>query len=295
MNCRFCGSWNEEVDHRCHRCGRRLRPAAARPAPEAYPLTDAAAPQLEALRRAVEDSGQPHAAAQPPAVAHPFAPSSPASPKTTPGYQPSLFRSELKVIPIPTLAPVRAESEPGWRGRAPMARPPRRSVSGQQPALDFQVVHPVSAAAEPCIVCDAPVASPAHRAMAAMLDAALVFVAVGAFLVVFLLGGGSVAWSKQTLPLLGAIAVVFYLFYQLLFVLASGDTAGLRWVQLRLVDFDGRRPNREQRAQRMAGEMLSVIAAGLGLLWSLVDEESLTWHDHISKTFPSPDIQPRRR
>jgi uncharacterized RDD family membrane protein YckC len=81
----------------------------------------------------------------------------------------------------------------------------------------------------------------------------------------------------------------------LLFVLASGDTAGLRWVQLRLVDFDGRRPNREQRAQRMAGEMLSVIAAGLGLLWSLVDEESLTWHDHISKTFPSPDIQPRRR
>jgi hypothetical protein len=23
------------------------------------------------------------------------------------------------------------------------------------------------------------------------------------------------------------------------------------------------------------------------LVWALVDEESLTWHDHISKTFPT--------
>jgi len=25
-----------------------------------------------------------------------------------------------------------------------------------------------------------------------------------------------------------------------------------------------------------------------GLLWSLADEESLAWHDHISRTFPTP-------
>jgi len=24
------------------------------------------------------------------------------------------------------------------------------------------------------------------------------------------------------------------------------------------------------------------------LVWALVDEENLTWHDHISKTFPTP-------
>jgi hypothetical protein len=26
----------------------------------------------------------------------------------------------------------------------------------------------------------------------------------------------------------------------------------------------------------------------LGMLWALVDEEALTWHDHMSKTFPTP-------
>ena len=30
------------------------------------------------------------------------------------------------------------------------------------------------------------------------------------------------------------------------------------------------------------------IFGGLGLVWALVDEENLTWHDHISKTFPTP-------
>jgi len=32
---------------------------------------------------------------------------------------------------------------------------------------------------------------------------------------------------------------------------------------------------------------LSLCSLGLGLVWALVDEESLTWHDHISKTFPT--------
>jgi hypothetical protein len=38
----------------------------------------------------------------------------------------------------------------------------------------------------------------------------------------------------------------------------------------------------------MASGFLSLAAGGLGLLWALVDEETLTWHDHISKTFPTP-------
>jgi hypothetical protein len=25
----------------------------------------------------------------------------------------------------------------------------------------------------------------------------------------------------------------------------------------------------------------------MGLIWALVDEDSLTWHDHISSTFPT--------
>ena len=47
-------------------------------------------------------------------------------------------------------------------------------------------------------------------------------------------------------------------------------------------------PTRTQRFYRTASGFLSLLAAGVGLLWGLVDEETLTWHDHISKTFPTP-------
>ena len=41
------------------------------------------------------------------------------------------------------------------------------------------------------------------------------------------------------------------------------------------------------RIVRQFAGILSLASAGVGLLWALVDEESLTWHDHISKTFPT--------
>ena len=38
---------------------------------------------------------------------------------------------------------------------------------------------------------------------------------------------------------------------------------------------------------RLGGSVLSFLAAGIGLVWSLVDEDRLTWQDHISSTFPT--------
>jgi uncharacterized RDD family membrane protein YckC len=54
-----------------------------------------------------------------------------------------------------------------------------------------------------------------------------------------------------------------------------------------VVNFDGHRPSRRQRFYRLAGGAVGVVAAGMGLLWAIFDEERLTWHDHISKTFPT--------
>jgi len=78
------------------------------------------------------------------------------------------------------------------------------------------------------------------------------------------------------------------LFYRFLWVLGNGETPGMRFAGLRLVNFDGRSPDRDQRAFRQVSTLLSFLSAGLGLVWALVDEENLTWHDHISKTFPTP-------
>jgi uncharacterized RDD family membrane protein YckC len=83
------------------------------------------------------------------------------------------------------------------------------------------------------------------------------------------------------------VVAVLALFYRFLWGIADGDTPGMRFAGLRLVDFDGRKPAREARLLRQAAGLLSLGSLGLGLVWALVDEESLTWHDHISKTFPT--------
>jgi uncharacterized RDD family membrane protein YckC len=56
---------------------------------------------------------------------------------------------------------------------------------------------------------------------------------------------------------------------------------------LRLVDFYGNPPSRALRYQRALASFISFLAAGIGLIWALVDEDALTWHDHMSSTFPT--------
>jgi uncharacterized RDD family membrane protein YckC len=157
-------------------------------------------------------------------------------------------------------------------------------VPEAQTAMDFRAP---AGTAQPVIYCDAPVALPTHRLIAAALDASMVLLAVAGFLGIFFLCGGDIELSRRSAPFFAGVVIVVALFYRMLWCLANGDTPGMRAVGLRLVDFDGRRPDRDQRGLRQLAGLLSLVSAGLGLVWALVDEESLTWHDHISKTFPT--------
>ena len=133
--------------------------------------------------------------------------------------------------------------------------------------------------------CDAPVANPVHRAAAAVIDFALVSVAVGLLMTSLYGLVGEEILNRGTLPYFGGLSAVCAFVYKLLWALAEADSPGLRWSHLKLLNFDGEEPTRRQRLIRLAAGSLSLLAAGLGLLWSLVDEESLSWHDHMSKTF----------
>ena len=290
MQCRYCREWNETDERRCVRCGRRLHLAAAQAAPASYVLSSGAAtaPALEALpgRRPSVAAGT--LAEQPGRLI----------------FQPSLFRDALgspKVIPIPTLTPLHprsreereesAQSAKTARARGTTRRPPEargeaRGSSNAQQALDFYG-RTKTLELEAVIYCDAPVALPAHRLIAAAFDASMVLIGVGIFLTVFSISGGDVALSKENVPFFLGVLAVLALFYRFLWCVANGDTPGMRFAGLKLVDFDGRVPDREQRGRRQVASFLSLVSAGLGLVWALVDEESLTWHDHISKTFPT--------
>lgn len=223
-----------------------------------------------------------------------------AAPPERTNYQPSLFRDAAyrdgvpgpKVVPIPMLTPSRPPTRNEaalHRARPAAQRAPRRGPESQQ-SLDFYGAPAAALGTEvhAVIYCDAPVALPAHRMIAAAFDMSMVLIAVGLFLGIFFLSGGMLMLSKENAPFLISVAALLGLFYRFLWVLGNGETPGMRFAGLRLVNFDGRPPDRDQRAFRQVSSLLSLLSAGLGLVWALVDEENLAWHDHISKTFPTP-------
>jgi len=212
--------------------------------------------------------------------------------------QGTLFHS-TNVIPFEQYAPVRPENRPprtrpaqAKTGSKPAVRRPSR-VSENQEQLDFlPSAHPrrktLGTTVEAVIFCDAPVATTVHRALAAALDWSMVLLAYGLFLLVFAQWGGEFDLTNRVstmmfvamLPLLGMA-------YGLIWTIAGTETAGMRWMHLRLVTFVGFPPEPRHRVLRFFGSVLSLCTL-IGLLWSIVDEENLTWQDHISGTFPTP-------
>ena len=205
--------------------------------------------------------------------------------------QGSLFpeRPSANVIPIesfaaPPVARPASTPKPAPRPRpatadAPVKPAPSRAARVAEGQGNTTV--------EAVIYCEAPVASTAHRAVAAAIDWIMVLIAYGLFLLTFHLCGGEFAITKNTLPLFGAAFVLVGFTYGIYWTVVGTETAGMRWTQLRLITFDGFPPEGRHRIMRFAGACLS-RCTGLGLLWSLADEESLAWQDHISRTFPTP-------
>ena len=165
---------------------------------------------------------------------------------------------------------------------APKARATERvEISVAQPELDFTAqherAHPHSALA--------PVASLAERRRAAFLDAIFLLMAYGGFLALFHSMGGILSYAKVDL---GVFAVTFFLFYAVyfaLFTILGGGTPGMQIRGLAAARLDGSAPDTRQLAWRSFGYVISGATLLLGFLWSLWDEDHLTWQDRISQTY----------
>ncbi|HEY6989425.1 MAG TPA: RDD family protein [Bryobacteraceae bacterium] len=180
-----------------------------------------------------------------------------------------------------------ASQEAGKRAKVEVRRArPARGSAGQQ-RLDFFGQEEILTPPQSNIICDAPVAPIALRVEAALIDGLITLLPAIAGLALFLYEGGHLSFSKQVLPFWMAAFLTVPVLYKLLWTIAGRDSIGMSFAGLRLVDFDGHPPSSERRYQRMFGSFLSVLAAGTGLIWALVDEDALTWHDHISGTFPT--------
>ena len=184
-----------------------------------------------------------------------------------------------------------ADSRPRAAGRASGQR---ATVSGapryrqQELRLAETVVAARRQFREGVVSCNAPVAAVTHRLLAFAADLALVAISAGGVFVGLIFWGGVPLAGKPGMFLCAAGFLLVWVLYQLLWPAANLDSAGMKWARLRLLDFNGYRPSRRQRFIRLAVFCLGTLAVGLGQAWALVDEEGLTWQDHVSETFPTP-------
>lgn len=133
-----------------------------------------------------------------------------------------------------------------------------------------------------------PSATIARRALAAVVDGAVVAVSLAAFgALVFRLNLG-MNLSHGIFPLLagatGIVAVLVWAAYKFLLVVYTGSTPGLLAARLRLERFDGAPLNCRTRRWRVLASFLSAFSAGLGYLWCVLDQDRLCWHDRITRT-----------
>ena len=130
-----------------------------------------------------------------------------------------------------------------------------------------------------------PVASLEDRRIAALLDGACLLFAYGGFLALFSSLGGQFTLSKLSAAVYVASCAIVYLQYFALFTVFGGTTPGMMFRGLQVASFSGAPPSPRQLLLRSIGYLLSAGAFFTGFLWSWWDEDALTWHDRISRTY----------
>ncbi|HMI50842.1 MAG TPA: RDD family protein [Candidatus Saccharimonadales bacterium] len=130
-----------------------------------------------------------------------------------------------------------------------------------------------------------PTASIEERRLAGMVDAFCLLFAYGGFLLLFGSLGGEFTLSKLSAAVYTATFAFVYLQYFALFTVFGGTTPGMMMRGLQVASFSGDSPSPRQLLLRSTGYMLSAGTFFLGYLWSVWDEDSLTWHDRLSRTY----------
>ena len=307
--CPSCGHLCEEGEHRCEKCGRRLddprwSTAAAPPSESSAgnlrllgPGT--APPQTRGGSPRILVHGQTGARHRSPAFPERLRRQLSAQVREfrTRRLRPTLpFPGGEKVHQIEKVIPIAGPAaHPSQRQEtsAAVSRPRRSHLTPKlQTPLDFPGLSSEGLAqespllrSEPSI---APVAPLRLRAIGHALDFALILAALLVFLAPLKLLVGEVVFNRFLLAGGLGAGVVLALLYGVIFLYLSGATPAMRYVGLRVVNFDGQPASRPERLWRLLGAVASAGSFLLGFVWAAVDDERFTWHDRISKTFLTP-------
>ena len=124
-----------------------------------------------------------------------------------------------------------------------------------------------------------------YRLMAMAVDACLIL--AGFFAVAVMVAGRmSQPPALHTTEALVALGLVLAGFaYHTLFCTLGLCTPGMRYAGIAFSTFADESPTRAQLRRRLGAMALSTLPMGLGLAWSVFDEDHLSWHDRISQTY----------
>lgn len=200
-------------------------------------------------------------------------PPSPVVPKQEPMAHSPADRPALRAAEPESASPTpeaRPQAAPAWHSIHLDAEAPGREPRASSPLSDGPTLH---------------VAPLEDRAMAALVDCALALCAFLLFSMVFALSSTHLPHGR--IALIGACAILFAmgLLYQLLFFSLTDATPGMRYAKIALCTFDDENPARSTLRGRIAALLLSALPLGLGFLWAVFDEDSLGWHDRITRTY----------
>jgi uncharacterized RDD family membrane protein YckC len=222
--------------------------------------------------------------------------------------------AQISITPEPAAAP-----EPQWTSLW-LDAPDAASSSAPEPDTFDSSALDLAAQAQPAVDLHAEagprplvdVASIPRRLAAAALDATILLVALLAFAATFvavacraplMLSGASQSLPHRVAQVAAQVAsqtglqprpalvvcavtlVLLYLLYQTLFFTFSESTPGMRSVRIALCTFDDENPTRRALRRRVLAVLVSVCPLALGLLWVILDEDRLTWHDRLTRSY----------
>ena len=128
-------------------------------------------------------------------------------------------------------------------------------------------------------------ASLGDRAMAALVDGAVVTAAFLVFVLVFAACTAHPPMSKAAFVAAAAVFAGVFLFYQWLFLSYGGGTLGMRYARIALCTFEDENPTRRVLQRRVMASVLSALPLGLGFVWTIFDEDGLGWHDRMTRSY----------
>jgi hypothetical protein len=124
-----------------------------------------------------------------------------------------------------------------------------------------------------------------NRGYAAALDLIVMMGAAGVFALCAQLFISSLPQTKHLLPSAAVCGLLLLTIYYLLSFSFHRSTVGIDAAGLSVITFSGEAPSRVVLRWRALATVLSYAALGMGVAWSLIDEDRLCWHDRITHTY----------